>query len=163
MRECFKYRQTPLCRELAQMALEKRLEELPAMIEAPKWQVGAPVDAQNPGSILTDASGGGVAVIIRAGMCNMSAFVDAVPKDDMWKLHLAQREGSFQICDTVTREKGTLAKMTMVMDMKGSKISDMTDRRSSNSHAEISKIAANVYPQLQDKFCIVNAPAWMGW
>ena len=30
-------------------------------------------------------------------------------------------------------------------------------------HEKISLVSANVYPQLQDKFCIVNAPSWMSW
>merc|ERR1711871_39499 len=163
VRECYKFRCDPDTRRIAQLAKEKRLEELPAIIEAPKWQVAGPMDMDDPGTVLTSQSGRGVAVIIRAGMCDMSAMHDCVTKEEMWDMFLAQREGCFQHCDEETRRTGVLAKQTMLMDMTNTKLGEMMDRRSSSAQSQMSKIAETVYPQLQDKFCIVNAPSWMGW
>ena len=161
---CFAFRKEPKNRRIAEMAKAGTMEtDLRAMVEGPRWQVAGPLSKKDPGSVLQPSSGGGVFVIIRAAMCDGSGFFDSVTKDEMWEMHLAHREGSFQYCDKLTRETGLLAKQTMCMDMKGSSLSSMMDRRQSASHAEISKISANVYPQLQDKFCIVNAPSWMGW
>lgn len=161
---CFAFRAEPKNRRIAEMAKAGTMEtDLRAMVEGPRWQVAGPLSKTDPGSVLQPTSGGGVFVIIRAAMCDGSGFFDSVTKDEMWEMNLAHREGSFQYCDKLTRETGLLAKQTMCMDMKGSSLSSMMDRRQSASHAEISKISANVYPQLQDKFCIVNAPSWMGW
>ena len=161
---CFKFREDPKNRRISEMAKDNTIEkELAAMVEAPRWQVAGPLSKTEPGTGLNPQSGGGVFVIIRAAMCDSSGFFDSITKDEMWEMNVAHREGSFQFCDRLTRETGKLAKMTMCMDMTGASISSMMDRRQSGVHAEISKVAANVYPQLQDKFCIVNAPSWMGW
>jgi hypothetical protein len=63
----------------------------------------------------------------------------------------------------VTRSTGILAKQILFFDMNGSKLSDMMDRRMSDMYAEISRVSAEVYPQMQEKMCLVNSPTWMSW
>ena len=154
----YKFRMEPKFLKLAQILAEDKFLQMPVVLEAKKWQVGAPLE-----NVFTKETGGGVAVLIRAGMCNMSMMHDRITKADMWEMNLAHREGSYQKCDQFTRETGMLCKQTMFMDMTGSALSSMMDRRQNDTHAEISKIGSLVYPQLMDKFCIVNAPTWMGW
>lgn len=144
--------------KLAKICYEDRFLEMPVVQEAKRWQVGAPLE-----NALTKETGGGVAILIRAGMSKTSSFLERVTKDDMRKLNLAHREGIFQKCDKLTRETGILCKQTMIMDMTGATLSSMMDRRQKRSHAEMSRIGSLVYPQLMDKFCVVNAPSWMGW
>ena len=67
------------------------------------------------------------------------------------------------MCDKLTRETGMLCKQSMFMDMSGASLSSMMDRRQGTTHAEMSKISSRLYPQLMDKFCILNAPSWMGF
>lgn len=155
---CFEFRSEPRFLELAKILHEDKFLEMPVVIEAKKWQVGAPLE-----NVLTSATGGGVAILIRAGMCNTSMMHDRITKKDIREMNLAHREGSFQLCDKLTRESGMLCKQTMFMDMTGSALSSMMDRRQNDTHAEMSKIGSLVYPQLTDKFCILNAPSWMGW
>lgn len=160
---CFKFRAEPMTQRLAKLAKEDKLESLVAMIEAPKWQVAGPMDRSDPGSVLTPHSGRGVAIIIRAGLCNSSALFDSLTVEECREMHFAHREGMFQFCDKLTRETGILSKQTMFLDMAGAKLSSMMDSRNSKLQAEVSKVAAKAYPQLLGKFCIVNAPSWMTW
>ena len=55
-------------------------------IDPKKWQVGAPLE-----NVFTKETGGGVAVLIRAGMCNMSMMHDRITKEDMWEMNLVKR------------------------------------------------------------------------
>ena len=52
-------------------------------------------------------------------------------------------------CDIVTRETGYLAKQVLLFDMKGSRLSDMMDRRQSGIHKEVSSSSAYLYPQVR--------------
>ena len=161
---CFEFREDPQNRRIAEIVKAGTIEtDISAIAEAPRWQVAGPISKTDPGSVLQKSSGGGVFVVIRAGMCDSSGLYDSCTKDELWEMNVAHREGSFQYCDKLTRETGLLAKQTMCMDMKGATIGAMMDRRGSAMHEKISLVSANVYPQLQDKFCIVNAPSWMSW
>ena len=55
----------------AKLAKEEEFVLLPGVVEAKKWQVGAPLN-----NVLTKETGGGVAVLIRMGMCNMAMMHD---------------------------------------------------------------------------------------
>ena len=81
----------------------------------------------------------------------------------MYEMNLAQREVVYQRCDKLTRETNMLCKQSMFMDMQGANLSSMMDRRQGDTHANMSKLSSRLYPQLMDKFCILNAPSWMGW
>jgi len=153
--ECFAFRQEPRWVKLIQEIKDDTYEENDFVKEMAKWQVAAPMDG------ITVS--GGFCVVIRGGMSDQATMIDRIPQDDMYYANMAYREMAFQKCDTVTRETGILAKQVMFFDMNGSKLSDMMDRRMSDMYADISKIAANVYPQLQEKTCLINAPKWMGW
>jgi hypothetical protein len=137
---------------------EAKILDMSVVKESKKWQVADKLE-----NVFTVETGGGVAVLIRAGMCDSSTMFDRVTQADMWDMNLLQREASFQECDQLTRESGMLCKNTMFLDMADAKLSSMMDSRQSKSHSEMSAIASKVYPQLMDKFCILNAPSWMGW
>ena len=154
----FKFRSATKFQNLAKKLDNDEFLQLPGVVEAKKWQVGAPLEG-----VLTKETGGGVAVMIRMGLCNMSMMHDRISKDDMYEMNLGQREGAYQLCDRLTRKTGMLCKQSMFMDMNGATLSSMMDRRQGNTHAEMSKISSRLYPQLMDKFCILNAPSWMGW
>ncbi len=154
----YKFRSTDKFQTLTRHIADGRFEQLPGVKEAKKWQVGVALD-----DVLTRETGGGVAVLIRMSMCNLSMMHDRISKADIYDMNLGQREGCYQLCDKLTRETGMLCKQTMFMDMHGASLSSMADRRQGNAHAEISKLSSRLYPQLMDKFCILNAPSWMGW
>jgi hypothetical protein len=92
---------------------------------------------------------GGFTVVIRGGMGNSSAVFEALTRDEMLKANFAYREISFMRCDIVTRETGYLAKQVLLFDMKGSRLSDMMDRRQSGIHKEVSSSSAYLYPQVR--------------
>ena len=154
----FQFRSEKKFQQLAKKLANNEFVELPGVVESKKWQVGAPLD-----NVLSKETGGGVAVMIRMGMCNMSMMHDRISKLNMYEMNLGQREGAYQVCDKLTRETGMLCKQTMFMDMSGASLSSMMDRRQGTTHAEMSKISSRLYPQLMDKFCILNAPSWMSW
>ena len=155
----YTFRATPKFQHLAHVMANDQYFQLPGVVEAKRWQVGAPLQ-QN---VLTKESGGGIAVMIRMGMCNMSMMHDRISKNDIYDMNLGQREGAYQLCDRLTRETGMLCKQSMFMDMKGCALSSMMDRRQGETHAAMSKISSRIYPQLMDKFCILNAPSWMNF
>jgi hypothetical protein len=92
-------------------------------------------------------------------MSDWSGLMDSITKDEFWELLLGQREFCFQHCDRLTRKHGRLAKWTMIMDMTRSSLASMMNRRVLAMQSEVSKIASNVYPQMQEKLCYVNAPS----
>lgn len=160
----FEFRAAPKFQKIAEIcsggteARDAKILSMKVVQESKKWQVADKLDG-----VFTAETGGGVAVLIRAGMCDSSTMFDRVTQQDMWDMNCMQREASFQECDRLTRETGLLCKQTMFLDMADTKLSSMMDSRQSKSHSEMSAIASKVYPQLMDKFCILNAPSWMGW
>lgn len=153
--ECLAFRAKPRWRKLIEQIRDGTYEDNDFVQEMKRWQVAAPMEG------ITVS--GGFCVVIRGGLSDQSTMLDRVPTEDMYTANMAYREMAFQKCDAVTRETGVLAKQVLFFDMNGSKLSDMMDKRMSNMYAEISRISAAVYPQLQEKMCIVNAPTWMGW
>ena len=160
----FQFRADPKFQKIAELCSgtasdrDAKILDMDVVKESKKWQVADKLDG-----VFTARTGGGVAVLIRAGMCDSSTMFDRVTQEDMWDMNLMQREASFQECDQLTRETNLLCKQTMFLDMADAKLSSMMDSRQSKSHSEMSSIASKVYPQLMDKFCILNAPSWMGW
>ena len=153
--ECLEFRAKPRWRALIQQIRDETYEDNGFVQEMKRWQVAAPMEG------ITVS--GGFCVVIRGGMSDQATMLDRVPTKDMYTANMAYREMAFQKCDAVTRETGVLAKQVLFFDMNGSKLSDMMDKRMSNMYAEISRLSAAVYPQLQEKMCLVNAPTWMGW
>ena len=152
---CFTFRAQPRWQHLIQQIKDDTYKSNDFVQEMEKWQVAAPVEG------ITVS--GGFCVVIRGGMSDQATMIDRVPKHDMYTANMAYREMAFQKCDAVTRSTGLLAKQVLFFDMKGSKLSDMMDRRMADMYADISKVAADVYPQMQEKTCLMNAPRWMGW
>ena len=149
------FRKEPRWRKLIQQIKDDTYEENDFVKEMQKWQVASEMEG------ITVS--GGFCVVIRGGLSDQATMIDRIPKEDMYTANMAYREMAFQKCDTVTRNTGQLAKQVLFFDMQGSKLSDMMDRRMSDMYADISKVSANVYPQLQEKMCLVNAPKWMSW
>jgi hypothetical protein len=154
----FKFRAEPENQEVIRVVANNEIEEQSWATESKKWQVGGPLE-----ECLDEESGSGFLLVIRGGMCDQNSLMENLTRDQFTTMSLYHREMAFQYCDKQTRATGRLSKQVMIFDMEGSKLADMTDRRMSAAHAEMSKISAKVYPQLQDKMCLVRAPSWMGW
>jgi len=152
---CLKFRAEPRWQTLIQQIKDNTYEENDFVKEMEKWQVASPLDNLS----VT----GGFCVVIRGGMADQSTMIDRLTHHDMYTSNMAYREMAFQKCDNVTRQSGVLAKQVLFFDMKGTKLSDMMDRRMSDMYAAVSKVSASVYPQLQEKMCLLNAPRWMTW
>ena len=159
VRSCFQYRQTKEHQELSKLCFEKNEHG------RPKWEdqdlVKTMQKYQVADALPKAQKRGGFTVLIRGGMNDANTMFDLLTRQEHLRANYAYREGSYIICDTVTRETGYLAKQVLVFDMKGSKLSDMMDRRMSSIHQEVSASSAYLYPQLVDKMCMVNAPKWM--
>ena len=87
----FQFRSDKIFQQLAKKIANNEFVELPGVIESKKWQVGAPLD-----NVLSKETGGGVAVMIRMGMCNMSMMHDRISKKNMYEMNLGQREAAYQ-------------------------------------------------------------------
>lgn len=101
----FQFRADPKFQKIAEICTgadsEAKILDMAVVKESKKWQV-----ADKLHNVFSDETGGSVAVLIRAGMCDSSTMFDRVTKEDLWNMNVMQREASFQQCDALTRETG---------------------------------------------------------
>mmetsp|Transcript_7495 Transcript_7495/g.26751 ORF Transcript_7495/g.26751 Transcript_7495/m.26751 type:complete len:478 (+) Transcript_7495:189-1622(+) len=105
--------------------------------------------------------GGGFLMMVRGGPSNMPGLQANVTQEEQFDIQISHREIAYAQADRVARSEGRLVKQVIIFDMADVALSTMLDRRTSAVHARVSKLSAVLYPQMQDKLCILNAPTWM--
>ena len=102
---------------------------------------------------------GGPIIIVRIGLCNTDALMEALTEKQVAEYMLLNREWAYVQCDKLTRETGKIVKIQTVQDFQN--MSFATNKRFMRALGESSKMSEKMYPQLLGKSCMINAPAWI--
>lgn len=96
--------------------------------------------------------------IVRAGISNAVALMDACKEEDVVRWMLWKREQGFQTCDRLTRETGTMHRMLVVNDLNHVSLVSGQDPRFRAVLAKVSKMSEVYYPQLLGRSVLINVP-----
>lgn len=96
--------------------------------------------------------------IVRIGLSNPSALMDAATHDQVVEFLLFSREKDFLTCDRITREKRRIVKCISIQDMRGMKL--LSDRRFFKALGASSKLSEKLYPQLLGTSVPINIPSF---
>ena len=100
--------------------------------------------------------------VIRAGLTNTVAMMDANPEDVVVDFLLYRKEIGHLMCDEITRRTRTLTKLVTVNDLNHVSLLNGTDRRFTAILGKVSKMSEIYYPQLLDRAVLINVPYVFG-
>lgn len=142
VRRCFCFRRTPEAQARSAAAVRGDLLRLPGpVLELAKYQKAAVVDGQQ---------NGGHTAVLQVAATQFRVLNAMLTKADLVEAHLSYREAAYQRNDELTRKTGRLVKEVILLDMQGTGLSELLDRKVADVQSTVGKIAASVYPQLQD-------------
>jgi len=108
---------------------------------------------------LPDENRGVVVYFIAKGI-NMSKIVENFTDDELFLMHMYQKEAVQHINDEITRRTGRLTKMMRIIDMTNCSFYDIKYtylRKESASNKRLE----DFYPQSMGAFFMVNPPSWV--
>jgi hypothetical protein len=100
--------------------------------------------------------------VIRAGLTNTVAMMNANPEDVVVDFLLYRKEIGHLMCDEITRRTRTLTKLVTVNDLNHVSLLNGTDRRFTAILGKVSKMSEIYYPQLLDRAVLINVPYVFG-
>ncbi|CAK4695031.1 hypothetical protein LEN26_006866 [Aphanomyces euteiches] len=101
--------------------------------------------------------------IVRIGLSNSKALMEALPFDDLLEYYMLIRERIFLHCDKLTRAIGSFVRMTILLDFQGFSITRGYDRQFAQLNEVTGRLSEKMYPQLLGHTVFLNTPSVVLW
>lgn len=110
-----------------------------------------------------EQTNGGLLHIVRGCLGEGKYIYEMVSREDHIKMYMVTKEEQFKRICEMTKASRLLGKVTTIFDMKGVPLSQMMDKKQGSIYAEVTGMAAYLYPGMEGKTAIINAPSWMAY
>lgn len=102
---------------------------------------------------------GGPLTIVRAGLSNAVAIMDALTYDQVLDWFMYENEKIHLFCDAATRKSRKFVKAVSIIDLKNYPLFGGKDKQFQKATGEATKLSAFLYPQLLQCTVMINVPA----